>query len=93
MGVVYYPVVGLKDKMVYVFKLPAGSLRSELEAEEIATKAKSSLRGGDYVPEIVVMEGEPTQNPNLFGSYASVTYIRSILPTLKMDLWHQAELN
>lgn len=79
--------------MVYVFKLASGSLQDDREAEEIAAKAKSSLRAGDYAPDIVVMEGEPGQNPNLFGSYVSISYIRSILPTLDADIWHPAVLD
>ena len=89
----YYSVTGLNGRMVYVFKLASGSLQSWGEANEIAAKAQSCLRAGDYVPDIVVMEGEPSQNPNLFGSYASISYIRSILPTLDADIWHPAMLD
>ena len=75
----YYSVTGLNGRMVYVFKLASGSLQSW-----IAAKAQSCLRAGDYVPDIVVMEGEPDENPNLFGSPRSIPYIRSILTTLNI---------
>jgi hypothetical protein len=89
----YYSVTGLNGRMVYVFKLASGSLQSWGEANEIAAKAQSCLRAGDYVPDIVVMEGEPNQNPNLFGSSRSIPYIRSILKTLVMASWHPAALD
>ena len=89
----YCPIPGLNGKMVYIFKLALGTLQDGREAEEIAEKAKSTFSAGDYAPDIVVMEGEPTDNPNLFGSYSSIAYIRSILPTLKADVWHRAVLD
>jgi hypothetical protein len=89
----YHPVSGLNGRMVYIFKLASGSLQHSGEAEEIAARAKSSLRAGDYAPDIVVMEGEPTENPNLFGSYSAIAYIRSLLPTLGADIWHPAVLD
>ena len=61
--------------------------------KRLRLKAKSSLRAGDYAPEIVVMEGEPGEDPNLFGSYSSVSYIRSVLPTLQTSSWHPAVLD
>ncbi len=78
---------------MYIFKLTSGTLQDGREAEKIAEKARANLRGGDYAPDIVVMEGEPTENPNLFGSYLSIAYIRSILPTLEADIWHSAVLD
>ena len=78
--------------MVYIFKLSSGTLEDDRKAEEIAAKAKSTLRGGDYEPEIVVMEGEPANNPKLFGTYSSVSYMRSILPSLENNIWHPAAL-
>jgi hypothetical protein len=89
----YHSVSDLKGRMLYVFKLPWGSIQHHREAEEIARKAKSILRAGDYAPEIVVMEGEPTGNPKLFGSYDCTDYIRSILPSLNADIWHPAVLD
>ena len=89
----YCPVTGPNGRMVYIFKLSAGSLQSGGEAEEIAAKAKSSLRAGDYVPEIVVMEGEPSEDPNLFGSHSCISYIRSILRALDKSNWHGAVLD
>ena len=83
----YYPVVGVDGKIVYIFKLPRGSLQGRWEAEEIAAKARSVLKAGDYVPQIVVIEGEPSGEPMFFGSHACVSYIRSILPTLANHAW------
>ena len=89
----YYPVTGLNGRMLYLFKLPGGSLRNESEAEAIAAKARANLKGGDYAPEIIIMEGEPMEDPKLFGAYQCVSYIRSILPTLAHDIWHSAILD
>jgi hypothetical protein len=89
----YYPVSGLNGRMVYIFKLASGSLRHSGEAAEIAARAKSSLRAGDYAPDIVVMEGEPTENPNLFGCYSAIAYVRSLLATLDTDIWHPAVID
>jgi len=89
----YYPFVGLNGRIVYIFKLASGSLQTAREAEEIAEKAKSNLKAGDYAPDIVVMEGEPSDNPKLFGSYSCVRYIRSVLLTIPKDVWHPATLD
>ena len=89
----YYPVMCLNGRTVYIFKLAPRSPQNGWDAEEIAAKARSSLRGGDYVPDIIIMEGEPSDDPKLFGSGASVSYIRSILPTLGKDIWRPAVLD
>jgi len=89
----YYSLVAANGRMVYIFKLSSGALQTAREAEEIAEKARSNLKGGDYVPDIVIMEGEPSSNPKLFGSDPSVSYIRSILPGLPKDVWHPAILD
>ena len=91
LDVKYYPLVGLNGRIVYIFKL--GSGQNGWNAEEIAEKARSTLKGGDYSPDIVVMEGEPNDNPKLFGSTSCVSYIRSILQTLANSTWHPAVLN
>ena len=89
----YYSVVGLNGRMLYIFKLPSGDLQTAQEAEDIAEKVKSNLQGGDYVPDVVVMEGEPGGNPRLFGPRPSVSYIRSILPSIPKNVWHPAILD
>ena len=85
--------MGLNGRTVYIFKLPPRSPQNGWDAEEIAAKARSSLTGGDYVPDIIIMEGEPSDDPKLFGSCPSVSYIRSILPTLEQDIWRPAVLD
>jgi hypothetical protein len=86
-NVTYYPVVGVDGKIIYIFKLSQGSFQAPWEAEEIAAKARSALKAGDYVPQIVIMEGEPAGDPMLFGPHACVSYIRSILPRLANRAW------
>jgi hypothetical protein len=93
LDVKYYPLVGLNGRMVYIFKLASGSLQNGWKAEDIAEKARSNLKAGDYSPDIVVMEGEPGDNPKLFGSTSCVSYIRSILQTLPQGIWHPAVLD
>ena len=93
LDVQYYPIEGLNGRMVYIFKLASGSLQNNLEPEEIAERARSNLKAGDYVPDIVIMEGEPSDNPKLFGPSPSVSYIRSVLLTLAKDIWHPAVLD
>jgi hypothetical protein len=89
----YYSLVAVNGRMVYIFKLSSGTLQTAREADEIAEKARSNLRGGDYVPDVVIMEGEPNSNPKLFGTDPSVSYIRSVLPRLPKDAWHSAILD
>jgi hypothetical protein len=89
----YYSLVAVNGRTVYIFKLSSGTLQTAREAEEIAEKARSNLRGGDYVPDVVIMEGEPSRNPKLFGTDPSVSYIRSMLPRLPKDVWHPAILD
>ena len=67
----YYPVIGLNGKQVYIFKCARADLGTGNQVEEIATKAKSTLRAGDYSPDIVIMVGEPSDHPKLFGSQSS----------------------
>jgi hypothetical protein len=91
LDVKYYPLVGLNGRMVYIFKLAPG--QHGWNAEEIAEKARSTLKAGDYSPDIVVMEGEPSDDPKLFGSSSCVSYIRSILQTLAYSTWNPAVLS
>ena len=65
------PRSGLNGKLVYIFKCARADLGTGNQVEEIATKAKSTLRGGDYSPDIVIMVGEPSDHPKLFGSQSS----------------------
>ena len=88
----YYPVTGLNGRLVYIFKF-AGDVRAGNQVEEIATKARSTLRGGDYSPDVVIMVGEPSDHPKLFGSQFCVSYIQSILPTLGKNNWAPAVLD
>jgi hypothetical protein len=89
----YCPVMRLNGKPVYIFKFLQDDGRTRSQVEEIATKAQSTLRGGDYSPDIVIMVGEPGDQPKLFGSLPSVSYIRSILPTLGDSSWAPAVLD
>src|SRR5262245_44276872 len=68
----YHPILGLHGKLIYVFKLAPNSLQKRWSAEDIVAKARSNLKGGDYVPDIVIMEGEPGDDPKLFGSCSCV---------------------
>ncbi len=69
-----------------------GSIRDVHDAEEVAAKAKSALRGGDYAPEIVVMEGQPDESPKFLGSYRPVCYVRSIISPIDKEMWRPAVL-
>ena len=89
----YYPVEATNGRIIFIFKLAAGYLRNAKQADDIATKAESTLKAGDYRPDIVIMEGEPGANPKLFGSHSCVTYIRSILPSLAGPVWRPAILD
>ena len=89
----YFPILDLTGRQVYVFKVPRGSLRGKWEAVEIVIRAEASLRGGDYVPGIIVMEGEPNDDPHLFGPQKLVSYVQSVLPTFHECDWHRAVID
>jgi hypothetical protein len=91
--VAYHPVIGLNGRFVYILKLSLGSFQGPQGAQGILEKARSALRGGDYVPDIVIMQGEATENPAFFGPYETTSYIRSILPTLSNITWYPAVLD
>jgi hypothetical protein len=88
----YRPIFDLNGRQLYLFKVARGILQPE-EAIEIANKAEGCLRGGDYVPDIILMEGEPNDDPNLYGPAELVSYIRSILSTFEDCAWHVAVLD
>jgi hypothetical protein len=46
------------------------SLRGNWEAAEIVIRAEGSLRGDDYAPGVIVMEGEPNDDPHPFGPHS-----------------------
>jgi hypothetical protein len=89
----YCPVMRLNGKLVYIFKFAGDEVETGSQVKEIATRAKSTLKGGDYSPDIVIMMGEPGDHPKLFGSPSSVSYIQSILPTLGNNVWTPAVLD
>jgi hypothetical protein len=89
----YFPILDLTGRPIYVFKVPRGSLGGNWEAADIVIRAEGSLRGGDYVPGVIVMEGEPNDDPHLFGPQKLVSYVRSVLRTLGECDWHRAVID
>src|SRR5262249_61955853 len=75
----YDPVRLADGNRIHLFKLDRGALENELEAHDIAERLKERLRSGYRLPDVVIMEGEPMENPRLFGSDESVARIKSML--------------
>ena len=83
----YDPICLADGKRIHLFKLDRGALGSNWEAYEIAARLSARL----YVPhrdsDVVIMEGEPGENPRLFGRGKSVERIRAMLAEIAEHAW------
>ena len=89
----YDPVRLADGNRIHLFKLERGALENDLEAHDIAERMKERLRSGYRLPEVVIMEGEPTDNPRLFGASQSVALIRSMLAAIAQHAWAPATVD
>ncbi len=87
-GLISYDPVRLPDgTRIHLFKLDRGALEGDWEAHEIAARLRERLFAAHPPPDVVIMEGEPTENPRLFGAGESVARIRSMLPAIARHSW------
>jgi hypothetical protein len=83
----YDPVRLPNGARIHLFKVDRGSLEGEREAHRIATKLRERLFAAHRPPDVVIMEGEPGENPRLFGTDESVAQIRSMLSAIAQHSW------
>jgi len=85
--IVYDPIRLADGRRIHLFKLVRGALADEREAGEIAARLRARLFNAHRPPDVVLMEGEPGENPRLFGLEDSVAQVRALLPTLAAHAW------
>jgi len=83
----YDPVRLPNGSRIHLFKVERGALEDDWEAHLIATKLRERLFAAHRPPDVVIMEGEPSENPRLFGTDASVAQIRSMLAAIARHAW------
>ena len=83
----YDPVRLPNGARIHLFKVDRGSLEGEWEASRIATKLRERLFAAHRPPDVVIMEGEPNEDPRLFGTDESVAHIRSMLSAIAQHAW------
>jgi hypothetical protein len=83
----YDPVRLPNGARIHLFKVDRGSLEDAWEAYRIATKLRERLFAAHRPPDVVIMEGEPDDNPRLFGADESVAHIRSMLSAIARHSW------
>jgi hypothetical protein len=88
----YDPVRLPNGIRIHLFKVDRGALESDEEANRIAIKLRERLFAAHRPPDVVIMEGEPDDNPRLFGAYESVAHIRSMLSAIARHTWAPVEL-
>ena len=83
----YDPVRLANGARIHLFKVDRGALEDDREADRIATKLRERLFAAHRPPDVVIMEGEPDENPRLFGADESVGQIRSMLSAIARHSW------
>jgi hypothetical protein len=83
----YDPIRLPNGARIHLFKVDRGALEDDREADRIATKLRERLFAVHRPPDVVIMEGEPHENPCLFGANESVVQIRSMLSTIAQHAW------
>ena len=87
-GRIFYDPIRLADgRRIHLFKLERGALADDRAAAEIAATLRERLFNPRRPPDVVLMEGEPSENPRLFGLDESVAQVRALLPVLSEHAW------
>jgi hypothetical protein len=87
-GRILYDPIRLADgSRIHLFKLDRGALESDWEAYQVAAKLSQRLHAPHRFYHVVIMEGEPGENPRLFGPSASVARVRSMLGEIAGHAW------
>jgi hypothetical protein len=92
-GRILYDPIRLADgRRIHLFKLDRGALEGDWEAHQLAAKLRERLFAAHRPPDVVIMEGEPSENPRLFGLDESVAQVRAMLPALVHHAWAPVQL-
>jgi hypothetical protein len=83
----YDPVRLPGGARIHLFKVDRGALEGDGEAHRIATKLRERLFAAHRPPAVVIMEGEPGENPRLFGAADAVAQIRSMMSAIAQHSW------
>jgi len=83
----YDPIRLPNGARIHLFKVDRGALENDGEARRIAAKLRERLFAAYRPPDVVIMEGEPDENPRLFGADESVARIRSMLSAIARHAW------
>jgi hypothetical protein len=87
-GRMLYDPIRLPDgARIHLFKVDRGALEDDREADRIATRLRERLFAIHRPPDVVIMEGEPHENPRLFGADESVAHIRAMLSAIAQHAW------
>lgn len=87
-GRILYDPIRLADgRRIHLFKLERGALADARAAGEIAAWLRARLFNAHRPPDVVLMEGEPGENPRLFGLDESVAQVRALLPAIAAHAW------
>jgi hypothetical protein len=87
-GRILYDPIRLADgTRIHLFKLDRDGLDGDWEAHRLADKLRERLFAAHRPPDVVIMLGEPTEDPRLFGREESVARVRSMLAVLAEHAW------
>jgi hypothetical protein len=75
-----------------IAKVPSGTLRDARDAESIQRAIQQRLPIRMRVP-IVIMDGEPSETPKLFGPHDVVTHVRENLGLIATHMWEPLRLS
>jgi hypothetical protein len=90
--ILYHPIRLADGRRIHLFKLDRGALEGVWEADRIAAQLRERLFAARRPPDVVIMEGEPGENPRLFGLDESVARIRAMLPAIAAQPWAPVRL-
>jgi hypothetical protein len=85
--ILYHPIRFADGTRIHLFKLDRDALDGDREADQIAAHLRERLFAARRPPDVVIMEGEPNENPRLFGRDESVALVRSMLDAIAQISW------
>lgn len=90
--IIYVPVP--QDDLIIVVKVRKGTVRGNWDAQRVINALRKSLPIEKIGVEVVVMDGEPIEEPGLFGtSPHSEAHVRSILAKVAVFRWSLTKLD
>jgi hypothetical protein len=79
---------------IFVLKVSKGIIPNGSHAQRLINALRAKVPIEKLVLEIVVLDGEPHQQPGVFGSSPeAAAFVRSIMPQLGSHRWQPTELN